>query len=134
MSPKNDMEVAEQEYYWPGEPRPGDQDDTAKKPVSTPSPAGDYVRVDTRNGSGLPLDRDVERSGEAFMQTKSRASKTVQRVLTKPKTPRPALEELPMLRNTTIETAVYAGIDYHKKTSAITLGDKQGKVERSWIS
>lgn len=125
------MEVAEREWQewppWPGEVRPGQKkDDTAKKNVSTPSPAGDFVRIDTRDGSKAPVDRDVE--GSRFMQSKSRASKTVQRVLRKPSTPHPALEDLPMLRDTTIEAAVYAGIDYHKRTSAITFGDKQGKV------
>ncbi len=33
-----------------------------------------------------------------------------------------------MISNTTIENAMYAGIDYHKKTSAITLGDSNGRV------
>lgn len=33
-----------------------------------------------------------------------------------------------MLSHTTLESSVYVGIDYHKRTSAITLGDKQGQV------
>jgi transposase len=42
--------------------------------------------------------------------------------------PIPDLEDLPMLSNSTLEMAKYAGIDYHKRTIAVTLGDSAGKV------
>jgi transposase len=33
-----------------------------------------------------------------------------------------------MLSNTTLESVVYAGIDYHKRTIAVCLGDRQGRI------
>ncbi len=40
----------------------------------------------------------------------------------------PTLEDLPMLSNTTLQNAVYAGIDYHKKTISVTFGDRDGNI------
>jgi len=65
---------------------------------------------------------------EEFMQIQCQEPTNAQLVDSEPVVQLPAMEDLPMLSNSTISGAMYAGIDYHKKTIAITFGDKSGNV------
>ena len=121
------MEAKRQELYWPGDPRSRKRRDDPTSSVSTPNPSGGCARVDTKTGSALPLTGTVASVTETTVQNPSRARKTEKKG-SKPNLPRPALEELPMLSNTTKESVVYAGIDYHKRTIAVALGDKEGRI------
>lgn len=125
------MEVAQRgrrRYYWPGEPRPGQQDDTASKIVSTPSRSrGGCAGVDTKAGSEDGSDQG-ERDDCSLMKNQSRERKTVRRGIAKPNVQCPAMEDLPMLSHTILEATSYMGIDYHKRNVAITLGDKEGRI------
>jgi transposase len=66
------------------------------------------------------------------MQIQSREAKTTalakEVMNSKPAVELPAMEDSPVLSNTTISKAMYAGIDYHKRTIAITFGDKSGNI------
>jgi len=65
---------------------------------------------------------------EEFMQIHCQELTNAQLVEPQPVVQLPAMEDLPMLSNSTISGAMYAGIDYHKKTVAITFGDKSGNI------
>lgn len=123
------MEAVQRRCYWPGEPRPGQQGNGTAKIVSTPSRTrGGCARVDTTAGSEERSDRGVDSHQQCLMQNQSRERKTARRELNKPNVLHPAMEVLPVLSHTTIATTDYVGIDYHKSTIALTLGDKQGRV------
>jgi len=122
------MEVAQRGHYWPGEPR----DDTASS-VSSPSrKSGGCARLDTKTGSTDGSHRDQDTEYRAIEQIQRWEIKKAQLALTyKPKPikrPDPALEDLPMISHSIKEAAMFAGIDYHKKTIAVTLGDGKGQV------
>ncbi|MFN8555454.1 MAG: IS110 family transposase [Candidatus Obscuribacterales bacterium] len=124
---ENDMEVAERRY-WPGEPR-----DRTAKSVSSPSRMrGGSARLDTKAGGEKLADRVQDTEKHAIEQIQRWEEHKAQMALTsKPKPnarPAPALEDLPMISNSIKEAAVFAGIDYHKKTIAVTLGDAKGAV------
>ncbi|MBA4075557.1 MAG: hypothetical protein C0508_11000 [Cyanobacteria bacterium PR.023] len=121
------MEAKRQELYWPGDLRSLKRRDDTTSSVSTPNPSGGFARVDTKKGSALPLTGTVAAVTETTVQNPSRA-RTTERKGLKPNVLRPALEELPMLSNITKESVVYAGIDYHKRTIAVALGDKEGRI------
>ena len=121
------MEVAGRRF-WPGEPR----DDTAKK-VSSPSRMrGGSARLDTNTGGEESADRVQDTEKIAIEQIQRWEEHKAQMASTsKPKPnarPAPALEDLPMISHSTKEAAVFAGIDYHKKTIAVTLGNCKGAV------
>jgi transposase len=63
-----------------------------------------------------------------FMQIRRQERKKLQLVKEEPAVQQFPAEDLPMLSNSTISKAMYAGIDYHKETIAITFGDKSGNV------
>ncbi|OYV38840.1 MAG: hypothetical protein B7Z80_08945 [Rhodospirillales bacterium 20-64-7] len=124
------MEARQSKLYWPGDPRDprsGNQRDSTTLGVSTQIPSGGCARVDTREGSATPLSRNVAAVSETVMLNPSRA-RTTEIKGSKPNVLRSTLEELPMISNTTKESAVYAGIDYHKRTIAVAVGDKEGRV------
>src|SRR5580658_11177313 len=52
--------------------------------------------------------------GENLMQTQCWESTNTKLVESEPAVPLPTMEVLPMLSNSTISSAMYTGIDYHK--------------------
>ncbi len=76
--------------------------------------------------------RNRKRRGAEMMQIQCWEGKNTalaqETINSKPAVKLPAMEDLPMLSNSTISKAKYAGIDYHKRTLAITFGDKSGNI------
>src|SRR5215468_8390198 len=107
------MEAAQRRYYWPGEPRPGQEENGTARIVSTPSRSrGGCARIDTTAGSEERSDRGVDSAHQCLMQNQSRERKTARRELKKPNVLYPAMEVLPLLTHTTIAATDYVGIDY----------------------